>query len=45
MCHPFYYRELTTARGVTVRAALYVGPVILLSTILNIPKVSLLASH
>ena len=38
VCHPFYYRESLAGRSITSRVLMYVIPVIVISTIINIPK-------
>ena len=38
VCHPIYYRETLAGRSVTSRVLMYVIPVILISTLINIPK-------
>ena len=38
VCHPFYYRESTVGHSVRSRVLTYVIPVIIFSSILNIPK-------
>ena len=38
VCHPFYYRESLAGRTISSRVLMYVIPVIVISTIINIPK-------
>ena len=38
VCHPLYYRDSLTLRSVTSRVLMYVIPVIVVSSIINIPK-------
>ena len=38
VCHPIYYRQSLARRSVTSRVLMYVIPVILISTLINIPK-------